>query len=338
MLIEWILPVTIIFTGFLIGVIAETFFSKKLKKHVIQNTIPGSEVLFDSLHWMTFIWFVLISCYIAALIYSEAKPGIADAFKRIIIALFLSSVTLVLARLTGGFVGLYIRRTEGVPASLFSNIAKTTVLVLGTLIVLQTSGIQITPVLTTLGITGLAVGLALKDTLENLFAGFYLILSKQIRTGDYLKLENGNEGYVTDITWRHTTIREIANNEIIVPNAKLSSAIFTNYHLPKKEIVTTIQVGIDYDSNLEQVEEVTVQIAKEVMQEIAPELIVNSPYIRYHKFSDYSIDFTVYLRVNEYFDQRLARHLFIKKLHKRYQKEGIKIPSPNVEVFLEGNK
>jgi small-conductance mechanosensitive channel len=206
---------------------------------------------------------------------------------------------------------------------------------MGTLILLQTVGVQITPIITTLGISGLAVGLALKDTLENFFSGFYLIFSKQIRTGDYLKLDGGHEGYVTDITWRNTTIQELTNNIIIVPNSKLASAIFTNCHLPVKEISLTVHVGVDYESDLDYVEHVTIEVAKEVMQEVAPELVNNEPFIRYQKFGDFSIDFIVYIRVNEFFDQRIARHSFIKKLHKRYQKEGIKIPSPAYELHLQ---
>jgi small-conductance mechanosensitive channel len=85
------------------------------------------------------------------------------------------------------------------------------------------------------------------------------------------------------------------------------------------------------------VEKVTVEVAKEVMEEVSPDLMHNEPYIRFHKFGDFSIDFTVYIRVNEFFDQRMARHIFIKKLHKRYQQEGIKIPFPPRELYVQGN-
>jgi small-conductance mechanosensitive channel len=121
---------------------------------------------------------------------------------------------------------------------------------------------------------------------------------------------------------------------IIVPNSKLASTIFTNYHLPAKEITLTINVGVSYGSDLELVERVTVDIAKEVMREIAPELILIEPYIRFHTFNDSSIDFTLYMRVNEYFDQRMGKHLLIKKLHQRYAQEGIQIPFPVREIYV----
>lgn len=332
---QLIIPILFVFLGLIAGLIGENVIYKRLKNFVAKRQIPGSEIIIHSLHRMTLLWFVLAGCYGAILAYPYFTPDVNGALQKIITIAFLYSVTVVFARLSSGFVTIYIRRSQLVSASLFANIAKTAVLILGTLILLQTVGVQITPIITTLGISGLAVGLALKDTLENFFSGFYLIFSKQIRTGDYLKLDGGHEGYVTDITWRNTTIQELTNNVIIVPNSKLASAIFTNCHLPVKEISLTVNVGVDYESDLDYVEDVTIDVAKEVMQEVAPELINSEPFIRYQKFADFSINFTVYIRVNEFFDQRIARHIFIKKLHKRYQKEGIKIPYPTQELYLQ---
>jgi small-conductance mechanosensitive channel len=336
MMQQWIVPVVFILVGLLAGLIGEKVIFKKLRKFVTEKQIPGSEVIFPALHRMTFLWFVLAG-FFGAIVYSSVN--ISNDFKillqKIITIIFLYSVTLVLARLAAGFVNIFIRRKEGVPASLISNLAKIAVLTLGTLILLQTVGVEITPIVTTLGVGGLAVGLALQDTLANLFSGFYLIISKQVRTGDYLKLDGGYEGYVTDINWRNTTIKEFSNNVIIVPNSRLSSAIFTNYHLPVKAITLTLDVGVSYDSDLEYVEKVTVEVAKDVMQEIAPQLIEIEPNIRFHTFNDFSIDFRLYMRVNEYFDQRIAKHLFIKKLHKRYQEEGIEIPFPIRDIYVQ---
>ncbi|PHJ59635.1 mechanosensitive ion channel protein MscS [Nostoc linckia z18] len=335
-MMQWILPLGFIVAGVLAGIIGEKLIFRKLENFVIKKRIAGGNIIFHALHRMTFIWFV-IAGFFWAVLSSPLRPDIINVLQKILTVAFLYSVTLVLARLTAGFVNLLIQRTEGVPTSLVSNVAKVVVLALGTLILLQTVGVKITPILTTLGIGGLAVGLALQDTLANLFAGFYLIISKQVRTGDYVKLDGGQEGYVTDITWRNTTIKEVSNNVVIVPNSKLASAIFTNYHLPAKEITLTLNVGVSYDSDLEEVEKVTVEVAKEVMQEIAPKLIANEPYIRFHTFGDFSIDFTLYMRVSEFFDQRIGKHIFIKKLHKRYQEAGITIPFPIKEIYVQHN-
>ncbi len=337
MLIKWILPLGFILAGLLAGIIAEKIVFTKLKTFAARQ-LPGNEILFRSLQRITFTWFVLAGFYGAIRAYKSLIPDIAEVLQTILTIVFLYSITIVIARLIAGFIRLYSRRNQGVSASLLSNLATTIVLILGTLIILQTIGIQITPILTTLGIGGLAVGLALQDTLANLFSGVYLIMSKQVRTGDYVKLEDKHEGYITDITWRNTTIKELSNNVIIVPNSKLASAIFTNYHLPVKEITLTINVGVDYESDLEEVERVTVEVAKKVLEEVSPELLENEPFLRFHTFGDSSIDFTVFMRVNEFFDQRIAKHKFIKQLHKRYQQEKIKIPFPIREVYAQGNQ
>ncbi len=205
----------------------------------------------------------------------------------------------------------------------------------GILMILQAMGISITPILATLGIGGLAVALAFQDTLSNLFSGLYLIISGQVRTGDYVRLETGEEGYVNDITWRNTTIRELPNNLIVVPNTKLGSAIFKNYHLPAPEITLQVPVGVSYDSNLDQVEQITLDVAKEVMQSVSGGVAGFEPFIRYQEFQDFKINFVVFLRAMEFLDQRVIKHEFIKRLHKRYREEGIEIPYPSRNVYLK---
>ena len=336
MTIEWILPVAFILIGLIAGFVGEKIVYGKVKQIVIKKQIPGSDIIISSLHRMTFTWLFLAGLF-AAIISYQLKPDVTEALRKFITIIFLFSITLVSARLTSGFVNLFIKRKEGVSASLISNFAKTTVLVLGTLIILQTIGIEISAIVTTLGIGGLAVGLALQDTLANLFSGFYLILSKQVKTGDYIKLQDSQEGYITDITWRTTTIKSLSNNVVIIPNSQLGSAIFTNYHLPIKQLMLTMDVGVSYSSDLEKVEKITVEVATEVMREISPDIIEREPFILFHTFNDFSIDYKVHIPVSEFLSQREAKHLFVKKLHKRYLQEGINIPFPIRDVNLQSN-
>ena len=94
------------------------------------------------------------------------------------------------------------------------------VAILGLLVVLNGLGLSITPMLTALGVGGLAVALALQEPLANFFAGVFLTLAGQIRSGDYVKLDSGQEGYVVDFSWRSTRLRMLANNLVVVPNSK----------------------------------------------------------------------------------------------------------------------
>ncbi|MGC8764449.1 MAG: mechanosensitive ion channel family protein [Brevinematia bacterium] len=244
---------------------------------------------------------------------------------------------MVLSKVLVGFVNSYQQKIKDVlpKATLFTTLTRFFVFLIGGIIILQSLGISISPILAGLGVGGLAVALALQDTLSNLFSGLQIILSRQIKTGDYIKLDSGEEGYVIDINWRNTTIREIKNNQIIIPNSKLSQAIIKNYNLPEKEIVVLVEVGVSYRSDLDKVEKVTIEVAKEVMKELDCGLSSFEPFIRYDTFSDSSINFNVILRAREFADQFLIKHEFIKRLHKRYIKEGIEIPFPIRTVYLK---
>ncbi len=175
----------------------------------------------------------------------------------------------------------------------------------------------------------------MQDTLSNIFAGFHITLSKQIRVGDYIKLDTGQEGYVVDIGWKNTKVRELPNNIIMIPNSKLSQAIVTNYYMPEKDMAVLVQVGVDYSSDLEKVEKVTVEVAKDVLKTVSGGDKSFEPFIRYHTFADSSINFSVILRGKEFTDKFLVTHEFIKRLKARYDKENITIPFPIRTVHLK---
>lgn len=209
------------------------------------------------------------------------------------------------------------------------------VYVVGILVVLQTLGISITPIVTALGVGGLAVGLALQDTLANFFAGIRLLAAGKIRRGDYIQLDSGQEGFVEDITWAETTIRQLPNSLVIVPNAKIASAIATNYDLPDRQQAVLVQVGISYDSDLELAERVTVDVARSVMRETPGAAKDFEPFIRYHTFGDSAIQFTVILRAVHHTERFLLIHEFVKRLQARYRQEGIEIPFPIRTIVMQ---
>ena len=212
------------------------------------------------------------------------------------------------------------------------------VFVVGGLIVVQTVGISITPLLTALGVGGIAVALALQDTLSNLFSGLHILASRQVKIGDYIKLSTGEEGYVADISWRNTSIRALSNNMYVVPNLVMASSIITNYDQPQREMAVLVNVGVGYESDLKKVERVTVEVGREVMKEVAGGVPEFEPFIRYNTFGDFAIGFTVILRGKEFVDQYMIKHEFVKRLHERYNQEGIVIPFPIRTIQMQAGK
>lgn len=243
--------------------------------------------------------------------------------------------TLVLMRVAGGLVRRSVAASAALPsASILVNITRVAVLIIGGLTVLSVLDVSITPIITALGVGGLAVALALQDTLGNLFAGLQIVASKQIRPGDYLMLDTTQEGTVADIAWRTTTLRTQAGNLVIVPNAKLANAIVTNYRLPADPLAVYIEFGVPYDADLGRVEELSLAVADEVMAEFQPELADEPPIFRFRALADSSITCLQVLRVAEYAEQHPIRSAFIHRLHDRFVAEEMHFPFPTRTVHV----
>jgi small-conductance mechanosensitive channel len=245
-------------------------------------------------------------------------------------AVLVLAVTLAAARVLAELVRTVALSRSGVAgsATIFVNIVRTSVLAVGVLVLLQSMGVSVAPLLTALGVGGLAVALALQDTLANLFAGVQILASKKVQPGDFIQLGTGEQGYVVDINWRNTMVRQLPDNLVIVPNAQIASSIVTNYYQPAQPMSVLVDVGVSYGSDLSHVELVTCEVGKEVMAEVEGGVAEHEPFIRYHTFGDSSINFSVILRAHEFTDQYLIKHEFIKRLHHRYGQEGIEIPFP----------
>src|SRR3984885_13195567 len=178
-------------------------------------------------------------------------------------------------------------------ATIFVSITRVVVWTIGGLVLLNSLGVAITPLLTALGVGGLAVALALQDTLSNLIAGVHILTSRKVQPGDFIQLDNGMQGYVQDTNWRNTIIRQLPNNILVVPNATVASSIVTNYHLPELELSVTVACTVSYDSDLEHVERVAVAVGSEVMQDVNGAVSEYEPTVRYNTFGSSGISFNV---------------------------------------------
>lgn len=322
--------------GMIVGVLMEVLLMSRLKKMAERTKWKGDDFLIQLLKGMLFFWSTFIGAYFA-LRHLKINNIFVFASDKFVFAAVVFSLTILVSNAVMKLVKLKTKESAGLlpSTSIITNVIRITIFLIGGLIILQTLGISIAPLLTALGVGGLAVALALQDTLSNLFAGIQIIASQQVRTGDYVKLESGEEGYVADITWRSTSIRMLSNNLVIVPNSKIASAIFINYHLPDKEMAVLVEVGVSYDSDLVIVEQVTTETAKEIIGAIEGKMKGFEPFIRYHTFGDSSINFTVILRASEFANQYVIKHEFIKALHKSYAKHNIEIPFPIRTVYLK---
>lgn len=298
------------------------------------------DIIIKSFKTPSIYWIIAIGLYSGVAI-SELPEKYAFYLSKTIHVIVILSITIATSNLSGKIFTSYIQRSRlPIPTTgLAYGILKGVILVLGLLITLSVIGISITPFLTALGVGGLAVALALQDTLSNLFAGIHILVEKSIRVGDFVRLETGQEGYIEDITWRTTRIRMLPNNMVIIPNSKLSQSIVTNYYLPEKRMSLLIPVGVSYASDPEKVERILVEEAKKAVGQIPGLLADPEPFVRFIPgFGESSLDFTLICQVREFVDQYLAQHELRKRIFKRFNEEGIEIPFPHRTVYLREEK
>jgi len=321
---EYLLPLSIVFGGFFLGVVLEKTVQWVLKRAIRETRWEMRRNIGHALRGPLMLICILIGVYGAVHTTTLDRQAVTVAHKALLVLAILI-VTVVLMRMAVSLVELYSRRVGGVfvSTSIFIHLTRFIVFLIGVLMALQSLGISIAPILTALGVGGLAVALALQDTLSNFFSGIHVIASKQVRPGDYVKLNTGEEGYVSDITWRYTTVQATSNNMIIVPNSKLASAIVTNYSFPEKELFVAVPVMVAYGSDLDTVERIAVDVATDVRDQTAGGIRSFPPAVRFQKLEGFGVSFNVVFKVEEFNDKFAVRHEFIRRFHRRACDEGI---------------
>lgn len=321
--------------GVLLGIVIDALVRRRLAKR--RGTITswgGDDVVIGALRRVTIVWFSIAGAW-AATFTLPLEPRLANVASKILVALLVIATTIAVARVAADAVRLYALRTQGTvgSSSIFVTLVRLGIYALGLLVLLQMLGISVTPLLTALGVGGLAVALALQDTLANMFAGLHIIGSRKVRLGDYIKIDSGEEGYVVDINWRNTSIRSLPGDVVVVPNAKLAGANLTNFYQPQRETGVIAKACVAYESDLEHVERVAIDVAREAMRTLGITIPDFEPFVRFNEFADSAINFSVIMRVREYSDRYQLIHIFIKRLHQRFREEGIEIPYPVQQII-----
>lgn len=198
--------------------------------------------------------------------------------------------------------------------------------------------INISPLVAGLGISGLAVALALQPTLSNFFAGTYILTDASVRPGDFIQLDSGVMGTVQEIGWRTTKIVTVDNNLVIIPNNKLADSVVTNFFQPGKEMNAVVSCGVAYESDLERVERVALEVAEQIQKTHPGAVPTWMPIFRFREFGDSNVNFIVVLRAVDRGNTFALVHEYIKALHKRFAQEGIVINYPARNLYFPDGK
>jgi small-conductance mechanosensitive channel len=335
---QLILPLVIFLVTLGAGWLVRRIVLRGLKAWNTRMDSRAGRILYEGLRGPLMIWSLMLAVHFA-MESSQIPARFTVLGSNILLGLWILSLTIMCMRVAGDIVRLYGAQIPGAMpvTTLTQTLAQIVVLILGGLILLNHFKVSITPILTALGVGGLAVALALQDTLSNLFGGFYVAVAGQVRLGDYVKLNTGEEGYVTDIGWRSTTFRALANNMIIVPNSKLAQAIVTNYHLPEKKMGASFQVTVSSDCDSDRVEEMMGEVLRQAVGQVAGLVADPAPNVTFDPgFAENGIGLTANFQVAEFANQTGVRNELRKRIFLRFRQEGVTLPYPTRTVYLRG--
>lgn len=211
------------------------------------------------------------------------------------------------------------------------------VLVYGTggLIILQTLGVNISPLLGGLGISGLAVALGLQPTLSNFFAGTNVLTEGSFAHGDYIELQGGPAGYVESVDWRSTKIRTWLNNYVVIPNSVLANTIMVNYSRPDPRMNILLYCGVSYDCDLDRVNAVALEVARQVIAANDEADKSAEPWFGFERFGDSNVEFWLFLQARDRVGSFVVTNDLIKRLHARFREDGIEINYPVRKVVYD---
>lgn len=335
--IYWGISFIVLFV--LLGFFLERFLFDILCCLAKKTKLEFDDILLAVLRKRIGKWSILLSIYIF-LHYFPLPSWIITMTRDVIVIVLILSFTFMISECATMLITVYAKKTPKIipSTSIFINLTNSLLFIFAIIFTLQSFGISVAPLITALGVGGLAVALALQDTLSNFFAGLHLLIARPVAPGDYIRLDSGEEGYVKDIAWRNTSIEDLMRNMIIVPNSKMTEAKIVNYNLPHKHMIIIIPLAVSYESNLEQVEQIALETGEFVMEKINDEECGIKPLVRFFSFGDNSVEFNVSLCVKQFSSQYYIRHEFIKLLQKKFILENIKLPEPSYMIMLKEKK
>ena len=330
----------ILVISLIVGVVLNRMLTKKLDAKVEATDSELMGIFLRAMKGLPIPLCFVSGLYWCVQAWEDMPVGLDKIFSCVLFAVIVFSLTRVCERTLSGFIRLkFSGSSDMTQSTLLDTIFRVAIYASGILIVLDYLEISIAPIMAAMGVGGMAVAFGVRETLENIFSGLQIIVSKQLRVNDYIKLSTGDEGRVTDINWRYITITPPSDsNVVVIPNKVIAGSVTTNYSQPRDDIVLVVPIGVGYESDLEHVERVTVEVARELQKKIdgyEPEFDENgvdrsplAPVVRYQAFNDSSIDFNAVMHVQTFTNQYVLKHEFIKAIKKRFDAEGINIPFP----------
>lgn len=205
------------------------------------------------------------------------------------------------------------------------------IIVTAILMILQIWGVQIGGLIASLGIAGIILSFAFKDTLANIFGGITLTLDNTFKKGDLIELEDGELGYIEEVNLRSTKIKNFDEQEVLIPNGKIANMKIKNYAQPTKSMRIKIPVSIAYGSNKNKF----YKIIYELLEKDKKVSTYPEPKIFFEKMGEYALEFKVTFHIQDYHKFYKIQSEYTDKIYDELNNNNIKIPFPTQTIQLK---
>jgi small-conductance mechanosensitive channel len=318
-----------------VAVVAKTVFRQVLKPLAKKTKTKIDDLIIKSISSIIFYVVVILGFKIGIQHFDFGT----EIYSSLVNSLFILIVVVMILRIITNFSRHWLEewasKTESTADDrlipLVGKILKVITIVLGIFFIFDTWDINLSPLLATAGIAGIAIGFAVRDSLANVLGGIQLVLDKTFKVGDKVQLDSGEMGVIMDIGIRSTKLRTYDNELIYIPNGILANTKVKNFTVPDLSIRVNVDFGVEYGSDPEQVRNVVLDAIKKVDTVIAePE-----PAVHFMNMSDFSLDFVARVWVQDYNDAYVTKLKVTDEIYNALNKAQIGIPFPTRTVYTK---
>ncbi|MCF6248837.1 MAG: mechanosensitive ion channel [Desulfobacula sp.] len=334
---RYLQAIVIVFLFVGLAKILDVVVLKVIKKWIEKTTFELDDHILDIVHKPVFISIIIFGLGLATerLEFKEAIGFMTLGGLKTIGILIWAFASAKLAKLLLGLVSHDQSRFKLIQdrtLPLFNNLLILLITGVTFYLLFLVWNIDLTAWVASAGILGLAISFAAKDTLANLFSGVFIMADAPYKLGDFIVLESGERGDVTNIGIRSTRILTRDDVEITIPNSIMGNTRVTNEAGGRHEKYRIrIKVGVAYGSDIDKVHEVLVDEAKK-----NPDVCKTpEPRVRFRTFGDSSLDHELLCWVSKPVFRGRVLHMLNTAVYKRFLKEGIEIPFPQRDVHIQ---
>lgn len=331
-----IILIIFLFVAFIIRFVTNRY----IKKLLARTKTEFDDLIFSKTKNAVFFIIIVLGLS-ASLVPLEFSEETSKIINNVNISLIIFGVTLFVIGFVDALLDSWIKKHAAKTSTkvddellpLFHKVTKFVFFILGFLIILTHWGVQVGPLIASLGIAGLAIGLALQGTLANIFGGIQVIVDKTYKIGDRIKLESGEIGKVLDIGLRSTRIVDFDNQVIIVPNSQMSNGRVLNYAQPNRSSRIALVVNVAYGSDIEKVKKVLIESAKILDKNILDDKHSIKAY--FTGMGDFSLEFKLFVPILNYEDRFVNEEKLRTEVYKKLKGAKIEIPFPTTTIYMK---